>query len=248
MSSIRKLVCSLIFLGPALIGSNRAMSDDVNTNSSVSRSAFSQAYLYEQVMPRRPTETPIHRWNSDWRIFYDDSELPSEERGTAKENLDEVLSFAGAHTGLKMSFVPTEKEANVFVVFTTASTFHRHFEASLLVDKYFGGYDVGAAGLLYDLEHLFCEFGFYADVSGQIKSSMLVIRPEHNPETQHVCFRRGVAQMLGFEGDLPDSGLFSDSRPVKPLSDLDANILEKLYRDDLKAGMSVLDALKQIKE
>lgn len=211
--------------------------------------AFAEAYLYDDEMPRRPAEMPVHRWESSWKIFYDDADLQADMRQAARTELNDLTEFVRVNTNIQSSYVDSEADANIVIIYTTYGNLPNHITTQRLLEKYFGGWGINYAGFVASFVDLYCVSSFFSATSGPMKAGILLIKPDNSAQDRAICLRQAVSHVLGFEGRLSgDWGptIFSALGANTKISPLDVALLHALYGENIRAGTPVWDAIRSL--
>ncbi|MBW3694677.1 DUF2927 domain-containing protein [Vibrio sp. T187] len=177
---------------------------------------------------------PLAKWSKPLKVWVEhkvgDKELHQQLTELHLQHLQDI-------TGLSISLVQQESNANVKWIFTQESTWVE---------------DVPKATGVSSTDHLkgaICTAGFSMNAKREIVRAGIVIPVDQARDKGKLlaCIVEEITQVLGLPNDSEDAypSIFNDQTPNDLLSPLDVVLLKLLYEPELQAGM-VEEELKPI--
>jgi len=170
---------------------------------------------------------PLSKWNSPLKVWVQhrvgDKALHQELAELHLEHLAEV-------TGLSISLVKRESQANVKWIFTQESTWIEEVKEF-----------TGVKSTDY-LRSAICTASYKMNGKSEIVEAAIIIPVDHARARGKLlaCIVEEFTQILGLPNDSEDAypSIFNDQTPNDLLSPLDVVLLKLLYEPELKSGMS----------
>ena len=181
-------------------------------------------------------EIPLHRWNSDVRVFVSDrNSAPYREDALALlERLDRL-------TPMRVGFAGGSDDANIVVLIGTwlAIDIFRVMSPDRVTTARPRRFT--CAAIMFPTEQ---------STPNVLAKGWVLIDADLDPDHIRRCLAQEIAQALGLPNDIddPDGTVFSTYSRRETLSTSDENIVRILYDPRLRPGMSRAEAMPIVRE
>lgn len=186
--------------------------------------AFIQVVLKNEYGPQR---LRVRKWQQPIKLWLED---PSPEAAQHISLVHMQSAHLASLTGLRIEMAPSAAQANFFVLFSVAATWHADVAR------------ISGQARLTPPRNAACMFGIQTDAASQIKRAWVVIPVDHASEHRALlsCVVEEMTQALGLPNDADSvfPSIFNDKTPEALLTGLDVVLIQLLYQPQVKAGMT----------
>lgn len=170
---------------------------------------------------------PLSKWNSPLKVWV---QHRVGDQALHQELTELHLAHLADITGLPISLVNSEAQANVKWIFTQESTWIEEVKEF-----------TGVKSTDY-LRSAICTASYKMNAKSEIVEAAIIIPVDHARARGKLlaCIVEEFTQVLGLPNDSEDAypSIFNDQTPNDLLSPLDVVLLKLLYEPELKSGMS----------
>lgn len=225
-------------------GPDTTFTDTVLARNFVRIALFDEYVATAQGLRAQPTISPLRRWEQPVRFAVEfGATVPDSQRTQDNQTVRNYVSRLARVTGQPMSVVQPDAAPN-FRVLVLNEDDRAGFEDRLR--QLVPGIDDSSLRAFMDVprDTLCLVLAFSRNNSAEYAQAIALIRGEHPDLMRLACIHEELAQGLGLANDSPQAraSIFNDDEEFALLTTHDELLLQMLYDDRLRAGMTAAEA------